>query len=617
MWHYYWNVRQTYGWAGSLQEFLETPETVWLSSLKGHHQGLFAENPSSSQVTAWKDEYVVATSALRAVCVARPEAVSWSVAFEYELPLEGGRRPDMVVLAGDHVLVLEFKQSAAVEASAIDQVDAYARDLAEYHKESHGAVVEPVLVCTRAKSLSADTHVGVTDSEGLAAMVIAKAGDGTRDLAVWLDSAYEPLPFLVEAARMIFQNEPLPVIRRAMSSGIPEAIEALEALVMKGEREGGRHLGLVSGVPGSGKTLTGLSLVHSTSKGERRSTFLSGNGPLVQVLQDALKSKVFVQDLHKYVKHYGMTSRTPKEHVVVFDEAQRMWDAEMVKEKHGISQSEPDLLIQIAERLDRWAVFVGLIGEGQEINAGEEGGIDLWDTAISSGEEPWTISCGSALAQAFASAEVIENDNLDLTKSLRSRQAEFLHDWVASLLNGDIDSAVAASSEIRSHAFPLYVTRSIDQAKDYVVNRYSGVSSARYGLLASSKSARVLAPFGIDSSFPATKRVKIAAWYNNGRGHAESCCALTSVVTEFACQGLELDFPIIAWADDYLWNGRAWKTKPSRSKYNIEDPFRLRKNVYRVLLTRGRDGIIVYVPPIEKLDPTYHILLASGMIQLP
>jgi DUF2075 family protein len=608
--------RVSYGWAGSVGQFLETPQSVWLSSLDAHHKGLYAQAPSESQFAAWEDEYVVASTALRGICVAQTEAVKWSVAFEYELPLEGGRRPDMVLLAGDHVLVLEFKQSGTVESSALDQVDAYARDLSEYHKESHGATVEPILVCTRATSLTAKTHVAVTDPSGLAAIVIAKAGTGQRDLQIWLDSPYEPLPFLVDAARMIFQNEPLPVIRRAMSSGIPEAIAALEKVVDDGERDGGMHLGLVSGVPGSGKTLTGLSLVHSTSKGARLSTFLSGNGPLVAVLQDALGSKVFVRDLHKYVKQYGLTNKVPGEHVVVFDEAQRMWDKTMVNEKHGIPKSEPDLLISIAERLERWAVFVGLIGEGQEIHAGEEGGISLWSTAIAAGDKQWSVTCSRRLAATFSHVNVTVNDALDLTKSLRSRQAEFLHDWVAALLEGDVSRATNAAKEVLSHAFPMYVTRDLAAAKEYVVDRYAETPTARYGILASSKSSRVLAPYGIDSSFPATQRVKIAPWYNQGRGHPESGCALTSVVTEFGCQGLELDFPIVAWADDYLWDGKHWKTKPSRSKYAIEDPFRLRKNVYRVLLTRGRDGVVVFVPPDSKLDATYHILLASGLIQL-
>ena len=606
-------MRRTYGWAGTVTDFLHTPMPVWLSALNEHHGGLYAQEPSKSQVDAWVDEYKVTVSTLKNVCVAQPDATKWSIAFEYELPLEGGRRPDLVLLAGEHIIVVEFKQATRPEPSAIDQVDAYARDLAEYHKESHNSEVTPILVLTRANSLTTSGHVTVTDPDGLAALVIAKAGPGQRDLNVWLDSPYEPLPFLIEAARMIFNNEPLPVIRRALSTGIPEAIIELEKLVERGEVEGGRQLGLVSGVPGSGKTLTGLSLVYGASTKLRNSTFLSGNGPLVEVLQDALQSKVFVRDLHKFVKQYGLTNKVPSEKVIVFDEAQRMWDSEMVLPKHGVAKSEPDLLITIGERLEKWTVLVGLIGGGQEIYAGEEGGIGLWNSAIASGTEGWSVTCASSLASSFPNAKVTINDALDLTISLRSQQAGYLHKWVADLLEGDIASAAKISLDIRSHAFPLYVTRNLQQAKDYVVDRYVDKPNARYGILASSKSERILSSYGIDTSFPATKRLRVAPWYNKGRGEPESGCALTSAVTEFQCQGLELDFPIVAWADDYKWESNKWITKASRSKYSIKDPFQLRMNVYRVLLTRGRDGIVVFVPDHQSMDETYHILLASGM----
>jgi DUF2075 family protein len=606
-------MRSTFGWAGSIGDFLSVTDKVWLNSLSRHHVDLFVQDPSQSQIDAWVEEHSIIFATLRTVCIAQPSAVEWSVAFEYELPLEGGRRPDVVLLAGGNVLVLEFKQATRAESSALDQVDAYARDLAEYHKETHGVDVTPILVLTRAKSLTSSGRVIVTDPEGLPSLVLSNAGEGCRDLAVWLDSPYEPLPFLVDAARMIFNNEPLPAIRRALSSGIPEAISALEEVLEEGEKNGGRHLGLVSGVPGSGKTLTGLSLVYGASKGQRNSTFLSGNGPLVEVLQDALKSKVFVRDLHKYVKQFGLTSRVPSEHVIVFDEAQRMWDADMVEPKHGVRKSEPDLLISIAERLDRWAVLVGLIGGGQEIHAGEEGGIELWDKAVQSGSESWSVTCAQSLASSFPNANVRINNSLDLSVSLRSHQASYLHQWVSEVLDGEIEAAARSSIEIRSHAFPLYVTRDLEQAKRYVVSRYEADPDARYGILASSKSDRILKHFGIDSSFPATKRVRIAPWYNTGRGNPQSGCELSSVVTEFGCQGLELDFPIVAWSDDYRWDGTKWRNRFSRSRYVIHDPFQLRKNVYRVLMTRGRDGLLVFVPSHDSLDATYHILLAAGM----
>jgi hypothetical protein len=609
--------RRQYGWAGRVDLFLETPENAWLEELSQHHRGLYGEPESGEQHRAWRDEFMVMRSALRNVCVALPEAIDWSLAFEYELPLEGGRRPDLVVLAGDQLIVLEFKQSDEARASAIDQVQAYARDLEEYHKETHGAIVTPALVLTRARNLPTHASVDVTDAEGLASLIVRHAGLGRRDLQVWLDSPYEPLPFLVDAARMIFNNEPLPAIRRAMASGIPEAIEALERLVTEGQQDSSHHLGLVCGVPGSGKTLTGLSLVYKSSTTTRQSTFLSGNGPLVEVLQDALKSRVFVKDLHQFTKQYGLTKKVPAEHVIVFDEAQRMWDPEKFRERHGVDRSEPDLLIEIGERIEPWAVLVGLVGDGQEIHSGEEGGIGLWNTAIERGAREWHVACPSRLAASFPGARVSVDNALDLTISLRSQQAGLLHRWVADLLSGQIADAAKAATEIIGLSFPLYVTQDLTTAKKYVVDRYSAEPTARYGLLASSKSERTLKPFGVDVSFQATKRLKVAQWYNEGRDHPNSCCALTAAVTEFQCQGLEVDFPIVLWAEDFTWNGSQWAHRASRSRITLKDPFQIRQNVYRVLLTRGRDGVVVFVPPTPSLTATMHILLAAGMQLLP
>ncbi len=149
-------------------------------------------------------------------------------------------------------------------------------------------------------------------------------------------------------------------------------------------RSGSRAFALVTGVPGAGKTLVGLRLVYERSEEVGTATFLSGNGPLVQVLQDALQSRVFVRDLHAYIKTYALNLRMkqPDEHVVVFDEAQRAWDARYMHTKKGVERSEPELLISIGERMDGWAVFVGLVGEGQEIHSGEEAGIAQWSAAL-------------------------------------------------------------------------------------------------------------------------------------------------------------------------------------------------------------------------------------------
>jgi DUF2075 family protein len=138
----------------------------------------------------------------------------------------------------------------------------------------------------------------------------------------------------------------------------------------------------------------------------------------------------------------------------------------------------------------------------------------------------------------------------------------------------------------------------------------------RFGLISSSHS-KVLPKFGVDNSWQATSRLNVARWYNDPPGAKTSCCALSATVTEFSCQGLELDLPIVCWGEDYRWTGSEWKLTPIKRKYAQEDPERLLMNVYRVLLTRGRDGLVIYIPAITLLDQTEVALLAAGVRPVP
>jgi hypothetical protein len=611
--------RPLWGWAGSVADFLATPAAVWRASLEHHHQGLLNQRPSSSQLTAWDAEGEIMRASLRDVCIAAPDAVEWGIAFEFELPLENGRRPDVVVLAGDAIAVLEFKLGSLMSPAAVDQVRAYARDLAEYHEASHGRQIQPILVLTTASHAAPHEGVAVIDGPALAGELLATHAPGSVELSVWLRSPYAPLPTLIAAARHIFQHQPLPAVRRALSTGIPEAVELLGQLAEGASTGRSRVLAFVAGVPGSGKTLAGLTLVYERADRMSSATFLSGNGPLVEVLRDALQSKAFVRDLHAFITTYGRSDRVPREHVIVFDEAQRAWDRGYMLHKHGIERSEPDLLIEVGERLPGWAVLVGLVGDGQEIHAGEEAGIEQWRDAMRppNTAAAWTVHCPPRLGNSFRGLRVVEHPSLDLTTSLRSRRADRLHEWVARLLSGDLSTAARHAVNIQAESFPMYLTRDLEHAKSYAVERYVDEPGARYGLLASARTQSFLPKFGVDTSFPATKRVKLARWYNEGRGHPQSCCALNDAVTEFGSQGLELDLPIVCWGNDMMWNGREWVVRPVRARYPLRDNQKLRRNAYRVLLTRGRDGLVVFLPPAQLLDLTEHALLAAGVRPLP
>ena len=435
-------------------------------------------------------------------------------------------------------------------------------------------------------------------------------------------------------------GSPLPRIKRARAATEP-AVNRVTEIAHRAAATSTRHLVLLTGVPGAGKTLVGLQLVHAGflddlavpraggGKPSAPAVFLSGNGPLVQVLQDALKDaggggKVFVRDVKNYVKAYGRRKHSiPPEHLLVFDEAQRAWDAEQVARKHTGShgevedKSEPEHFIEFAERIPGWCVVVGLVGTGQEIHAGEEGGLVQWRRAIEGSPSPsaWTVHGPRALSDVFEQSRVTTDWNaaLSLDTEIRYHLAPRLRDFVEALLDRGLSAEAATfAEELYAGGHRIYVTRDLGAAKRHARELYSNRADARYGLLASSKD-KDLPRFGVDNTYQTTKRMRVGRWYNSPQSDPESCCQLDTVATEFSAQGLELDLAIAAWGSDYVRRDGRWSIERAGKTKFARDPLRLRQNVYRVLLTRGRDGTVVFVPPDAWFDETFEFLGKSGI----
>ena len=572
-------------------------------------------------------------------------ARAYSAILEYELPMEA-RRPDVVLLVGAVVMVVELKGKLHPSQADVDQAAAYARDLRAYHRECADRPVVAVLVPTRARGYQQQLDdVHVVGPDALDALVARLAGEHPEprvDRARFLaESAYRPLPTLVAAARELFESGEVRAIHRARAATDP-AVDLVSRVVHQAALTRSRHLVLVTGVPGAGKTLVGLRTVHARylddlavpragARPTAPAVFLSGNGPLVEVLQYALRGaggggKAFVRGVKDYVTRYASRpGAVPPEHVLVFDEAQRAFDAGMMAAKHGgrAPGSEPEQFVAFADRIPEWCVVVGLIGTGQEIHVGEEGGVAQWRDAVerSTGAGEWTVHAPPALAAALPPGRVpvLVEPALDLDVELRYHLAADLHGYVDALLtDAEPPAALAARARrLAASGFHLHVTRSFAVAAAYLRERYADAPAARFGLVASSRD-RHLADVGIPNDWRSTQRVRLGPWYGDPEdapgGH--SCRHLDACVTEFGAQGLELDATLLAWGTDFRRDeeGR-WSNALARSYQRralVRDPLTLRRNAYRVLLTRARDACIAFVPPLPLLTPTHTHLLASG-----
>jgi hypothetical protein len=637
------------GYCERLNTFTTADNITVVENLK-----TFIRDAGDSQVRAWRESIHILKSAVAELISKYPHVdKNSSIILEYTIPLES-RRIDAVLLLNGVVLIIEFKGKARPSQADIDQAAAYARDLRAYHKECSQVPVKCLLVLVG--KTGGFEHVGDLAVIG-PAHLSSYCGEALRSddiapnaLKFLLLQSYHPLPSLIKAARELFKSGTLTRIHRAATATEPTLAEC-SAIIHETAKKKRRALILICGVPGAGKTLVGLQLAHAKylddlavarSEGGKPTApgvFLSGNGPLVEVLQYELRSaggdgKAFVRGVHEYVKTFTKAANlVPPQHVLIYDEAQRAFDADQVQAKHrdmprdfqGLS--EPELFIRFAERVPEWCVVVGLIGAGQEIHIGEEGGLGQWRTAIEEAGTPdnWDIYIpinGEVKAHFGRASNVSCREVLELSTTIRFHLATKLYDFVKHLLDGQADNAKGISVELEKNGYNLRLTHDLENAKKYLANRYDRNPDARFGILASAKD-KALSDYGIPKGFKNPGEVgpgKYGKWYSEPLGINGSCTGLNTVATEFGAQGLELDACLLAWGTDFIRENGTWSNRFAsgyREANRVVDAKTLRMNAYRVLLTRGRDGCIVFIPPIpDKMRETYTYLRYCGFTEL-
>lgn len=569
---------------------------------------------------------------------------------EFTIP-RMGRRVDAVLIIGPVIFVLEFKVGAsAFDRAAIDQVWDYALDLKNFHQGSHDVPIVPVLIATDAP----DNVISFeADRDGVYRPLLIRGGQLRRaielaldhgasdiDVDAWASSSYRPTPTIIEAARALYSRHSVESIARsdAGARNLHVTSARIESLIEQARSNNKKIICFVTGVPGAGKTLVGLNIATRRGRpGEpTRAVFLSGNGPLVSVLREALardefqrrraagetitKSraaegvKAFIQNVHHFRDEALMDSGPPDEHVVIFDEAQRAWTLRQTanfmqrkKGRLGFNQSEPEFLISYLDRHRDWAVVVCLVGGGQEINTGEAG-IGAWIDAVNAVFAGWQVHISDHLVDTEygAAASIMNLDRvrfdpeLHLAVSLRSFRAEHVSSFVKATLDCEIAKARQALGQILDR-YPIAITRDLSRAKKWVRTRARG--SERYGLMASSKAQR-LKPYAVDIRVD----VDPVHWFLNDRDDTRSSFFLEDAATEFQVQGLELDWTCVTWDGDLRYQDGGWSFHDFRGSRwtnvsNHENRSYLR-NAYRVLLTRARQGMVIFVPTGDAADPT-------------
>jgi hypothetical protein len=636
---------------GSSRAWFSSPLSRFHASSPSEVLGIIADHCEftlrQEQRDAWRAEIEFLQSHLR--------DLEGSILFEYSIP-RMGRRIDVVLLIRGVIFVVEFKVgSEAFDLGAIDQVWDYALDLKNFHEASHHLPIAPILIATEASiegihPIAAPDRVfrplltnGSTFRDALFAVLSSSSGPSI-ELEGWLSAPYRPTPTIVEAARALYAQHSVDAIARhdAGAANLRITSRRIEQLVDEAKRTRQKIVCFVTGVPGAGKTLVGLNVATRRHEidASNPAVYLSGNGPLVAVLREALtrdevarqKSlgkkvrkgqvgesvKQFIQNVHHFRDEaLSDAINAPAEHVAIFDEAQRAWTLEKTakfmkqrKNRPNFSQSEPEFLLSYMDRHPDWSVVVCLVGGGQEINEGEAG-IESWIHAAKDRFSGWRMHISDRLMDSeYAAGHVLEmvrnrpnttfDDSLHLAVSMRSFRAENVSLFVKEVLDRE-ERAAAAAFEQLADRYPIAVTRDLDAAKAWIRERARG--SERYGLVASSKAQR-LKPHAIDIRVK-TDPVK---WFLEGKDDTRSSYYLEDAATEFQVQGLELDWTCVTWDADLRTSGKRWSYHDFRGSrwQNVKklENQRYLLNAYRVLLTRARQGMVIFVPPGNQNDPT-------------
>ncbi|MCG6157729.1 DUF2075 domain-containing protein [Rubinisphaera margarita] len=634
---------QRYFYADSIASFLATD----LDGIVGQLARLNAFSLDLTQRDAWIAQIELLKDLLSEL------SLPGEIFFEYSIP-RLGRRIDVVLLIDDVVFVIEFKVGeASFPAHAIDQVWDYALDLKNFHEASHDLTIAPILVATQAPL---ETPCPATSPRDDGVLIPLRCNCDTLAPAIrgvlqsfargdlindWKTGRYSPTPTIIEAAQALYSGHNVAEISRS-DGELERTTDILEAVIEDARLNNRKCICFVTGVPGAGKTLVGLNIAtkHINHEEKLHSVFLSGNGPLVSVLREALtrdqlrrdreagkktikeqirsRVKMFIQNVHHFRDDCLVDrSRPPIEHVAIFDEAQRAWNLDRTanfmrqrKNVPGFDQSEPEFLISCLDRHEDWAVIICLVGGGQEINLGEAG-IQEWVDAIIRSYPDWhayvsprltdsEYSSGMAVKQLRERGKCILTEELHLTVAMRSFRAEQLSAFVKNLLDLELREARQLYASFQDR-YPMALTRDIQLAKEWIREHARG--GERYGVLASS-SAQRLKPYAIDV------RVKVdpVHWFLNPKDDVRSSFYMEDVATEFQVQGLELDWACVTWDADlrkgddswthFSFRGRRW------TRVRKTENQRYLKNAYRVLLTRARQGMVIVVPPGDPSDPT-------------
>lgn len=638
-----------YCWKGTLENWLFTNENDFLKEMQVNYKKTLTAKLHPDQnppIDIWKEEYEAIYNELKEVNQALP---GFNIIFEYTIPGTSNSRPDILLVSKNKIVIIEYKNHLRYEEAedeAVFQTSVYHRELSTMHTLSFdcdfytfvffGQVTKTLLDQKRGERKNFYFCSRGRLSKCILRLISKEAEIQPCDIDGWLNSTYEPRPDILEAAERIFRGEDLKKIKVAKSTKIPITLNELKKGIADAEKNKRHYAVFISGVPGAGKTYLGLQLVYDYGT---KAQYYSGNGPLIDVLQEKLRNKFMVKGVDTLVNDC-LAGTLPSANILVFDEGQRAWD-----ETSKYNESEPEILLRTLGNANQkeWCFFVILIGDGQAIYKSEPNDLREWQKALNHRKDTWIVRCPEKYRLYFDRPYDIVQDYLDLDTPIRTVTAknklvnfvrkifgnrkkfccentnEFKDiNFSAALFerNPDKQKIKAIVKNLKETGYEIQLIRDFDKAKEKVTRKLGNLEEKSYGIIASREdnliSRQQLKHVVRKSKYNNNNKetvITYSQWYDTTNAH--SCRKLEAYVDELGCQGLELDYTIVCWGSDLLWNkvSNRWDTfnKKGCSLQGTNEEY-MRINSYRVLLTRARYGMTIYVPQETYLNDTFELL---------
>ena len=644
-------------YSSSIVDFINENNDTIYGKISGNYD---LNKLTIQQSNAWKKQIVILKKTI--------STFNGNIYFEFTIP-RMGKRVDNILIIDNCLFVLEFKIGSDVyDKYAKEQAFDYGLDLNNFHEGSHNQNIIPVLIADSAQSFD-NTYTKSID--GLYETIYANSSNLDEviesalklfksiekiDIKTWEESIYKPTPTIIEAATALYKKHNVSEISRSDSGAenLSVTSNCISDIIDFSKTNQKKSICFITGVPGAGKTLAGLNIanIRSNYKEEEHTVFLSGNGPLVDVLREALardkvktakenneiltkseatsQVKSFIQNIHHFRDASLQDEKAPIEKVTIFDEAQRAWTKEQassfMKRNKGNTDfniSEPEFLIEVMDRHKDWCTIVCLIGGGQEINTGEAG-LEEWIRPFENKFSGWDIYYSSKIIEDNnyikdnAALTILKNRNaekkeeLHLSVSLRSFRSAQLSNFIQEIINNDLEKAQSIYANFIKKDYPIKITRDLDKARKWLNEKAKGTE--RNGIVASSGGIR-LRPFGLNVK----AKIDAPIWFLNDKDDIRSSYFLEEVATEFDIQGLELDWTCVAWDGDLFYDNNQWnyrKFKGTKWQYiNSDEITNYLINSYRVLLTRARQGMIIYIPKGNDEDITRPSFMYDGTFE--